>query len=85
VPEQFVPTEVPPPGAASCLIHLKDPRDDTRLDLIRSTEMTGRDGGPSHLGDYVVTPAGRYGVGAGELLRVDCGTARALGVVARGG
>jgi hypothetical protein len=84
VPEQFVPTEAPRPGAASCLVHLKDPRDETRLDLIRSTE-TGQDGGLTHLGDYTVTPAGRYGVGAGELLRVDCGTGRALGVVTRGG
>jgi hypothetical protein len=32
-------------------------------------------------GDYAVDPPGRYGVGAGELLRLDCISGRALGIV----
>ncbi len=32
------------------------------------------------LGDYRVT-AGKYGVGEGELLRVDCTTAHPIGIV----
>jgi hypothetical protein len=64
-------------------VRLNDPRNDTRLELVRSTEVAG--GSPSHIGDYVVTPAGRYGVGARELLRVDCDNARPIGVVDRAG
>jgi hypothetical protein len=85
VPERFVPVEARPAGAAGCPVHLKDPRDDTRLELIRSTEVTGQDRGPSHLGDYAVTPAGHYGVKPAELLRLDCETGGAIGVVDRAG
>lgn len=85
VPDRFVPADVHQESGPTCLVHLKDPRDDTRLELIRSAEVAGRYGGPSHLGDYAVSPAGRYGVGSGELLRVDCENGRALGVVDRQG
>jgi hypothetical protein len=34
-------------------------------------------------GDYEV-PESRYGVGAGDLLRVDCTTNRGIGIVPRG-
>lgn len=65
-------TEEPMPGSA-CRNPLVDPRHDERLILVRS--RGGR-------GDYEVA-SGRYGVGEGELLRVDCGTGRAIGVVRR--
>jgi hypothetical protein len=83
LPEQFVPVGAPA-GAARCMVHLKDPRDDTRLDLIRSAAVTDGAGSPSQLGDYAVLSAGRYGVGPNELLRVDCDSGRAIGVVDRG-
>ena len=62
----------PDPGGA-CRSPLVDPRDGTRLVLSRSSG--GR-------GDYEV-PAGRYGVGEQELLRVQCGTGRPAGAVRR--
>ena len=82
LPDEFVPVGAPA-GAGRCLVHLTDPRDDTRLELIRSTEANG-EGGPSHVGDYAVLPAGRYGVGPKDLLRIDCDRGRAIGVVDRG-
>ncbi len=48
-----------------------DPRDGTRLTLVRSLGGTG---------DYRV-PAGMYGVGAGELLRLECAAGRVVGIV----
>jgi hypothetical protein len=50
-----------------------DPRDGTTLKLIRSKD--GR-------GDYEVPP-GRYGVGEGKLLRLDCATGRIVAIVKR--
>jgi hypothetical protein len=58
---------------AVCLNPLIDPRDETRLTLVRST------GGH---GDYAPEPL-RYGVQEGELLRVDCATGQAVGIVKR--
>ena len=61
------------PGAApsgECRSPLVDPRDGTKLTLVWSS------GGH---GEYEVLP-GRYGVGNGEVLRVDCATGRALGI-----
>jgi hypothetical protein len=55
-----------------CRNPLVDPQDGARLVLVRSREGSG---------DYRVA-AGRYGVGAGELLRIDCETGRPIGVVA---
>lgn len=60
----------PGPG---CRSPLTDPRDGTTLRLARST---------SNRGDYEV-PEGRYGVRAGELLRVDCETGEVIGIVTR--
>lgn len=70
-PGQFVLTggALNPNGA--CQSPLFDPRDQTRVTLVRSDRGTG---------DYQV-PDGKYGVGPGELLRVDCTTGRAVGVV----
>ena len=77
VPDHFLvatpkgPAE--PTADGSCRNPLLDPRDETRLSLIRSAG--GR-------GDYQPNPL-RYGVTADELLRVDCGTGRAVGIVKR--
>ena len=62
----------PQPGD-TCRNLLVDPRDETRLTLIRSAN--GR-------GDYEPEPP-RYGLKEGQLLRVDCATGRAVGVVKR--
>ncbi len=58
----------PPP----CRNLLVDPRDGTQLRLVRSRG--------SDRGDYRA-PGGRYGLKAGELLRVDCRTDRTIGLV----
>lgn len=55
---------------------LVDPRDQTRIRLLRSIAV-----GSSHQGDYEV-PEGRYGVGRGEALRIECSTGQALGIAA---
>jgi hypothetical protein len=57
----------------NCYNPLIDPRDQTRLQLIRS------EGGH---GDYAVPP-GRYGVEPAFLLRVNCSTGVAIGIVKR--
>ena len=61
----------PVPG--SCKNPLIDPRDQTRIILVRSAEGRG----------YYRVPQGRYGVTSGELLLVECGTGRAMGIVKR--
>lgn len=82
LPEQFVidtsVIPVPLSPEAGCVTRLLDPRDSTRLTLVRSTRQTAS---PEFLGDYSVDPAGRYGVGAEFLLRVDCMTGRGMGIV----
>jgi hypothetical protein len=55
-----------------CVSPMVDPRDGTEVRFVFSTSY----------GDYEV-PAGRYGVGAGELLRLDCNTGRVIGLVRR--
>lgn len=62
-------------GAAACRSPLVDPRDGTRLRLVRSEKGTR--------GDYEVAGV-HYGVGDRDLLRVDCTTNRAIGIVPRG-
>ncbi|HSN55915.1 MAG TPA: hypothetical protein VLT32_14680 [Candidatus Sulfomarinibacteraceae bacterium] len=61
-----------PSGDAACSSPMVDPRDGTRLRLVRSSDGEG---------DYEVPP-GRYGVGPGESLRLDCRSGRPVGVVA---
>jgi len=73
-PTAFVTEDGTTPVEA-CRSPLIDPRDQTRLRLIRSAPMGG-----SHRGDYEVT-GGRYGVGENELLRIDCTTGEPLGIV----
>ncbi|MBP7146380.1 MAG: hypothetical protein KBD01_02460 [Acidobacteria bacterium] len=63
----------PPLPEDRCRTTLVDPRDDTQLRLVRSREGWG---------DYSVPP-GRYGVGDGFLLRVECATGIPLGIVPR--
>src|SRR5262245_30747587 len=56
-----------------CRSPMVDPRDGTKLRLVWSS------GGQ---GEYEVLP-GRYGVGSGEVLRLDCATGRVLGIATR--
>ncbi|HSK20811.1 MAG TPA: hypothetical protein VK912_16780 [Longimicrobiales bacterium] len=74
-PAQFVTEDGGPPPEDSCTSPLIDPRDQTRLRLVRSGAV-----GATQQGDYEVT-GGRYGVRPGELLRIDCSTGQALGIV----
>ena len=60
-------------AGGGCLTPLVDPRDGARLVLMRSRVDDG---------DYA-PPAGRYGVGDGELLRLRCNTGGVVGVVRR--
>lgn len=64
----------PARAGEGCRNPLVDPRDGTRLTLVRSAEGEG---------DYEA-PAGRYGLRPGHLLRVDCASGRVVGVVGRG-
>lgn len=75
-PPRFVFGSGPADAEGGCRTPMTDPRDGTSVRLVRSQ------GG--QIGDYEV-PAGRYGVGAGELLRLECGTGRVVGVVPRRG
>jgi hypothetical protein len=76
-PDYFVPDS---PDATkqlspdeSCRNPMFDPRDGSEVRLVRSSR--GR-------GDYEV-PNGRYGAGPDQLLRLECGTGRPIGVVPR--
>jgi len=65
-------TSEPAPGAG-CRNPMVDPRNGTRLTLVRSSEGQG---------DYEVPPR-QYGVGEGEVLRIDCATGRTIGIFKR--
>ena len=83
VPAQFVPDPaylLVPDTVVTCLVHLVDLRDSTRLTLAESD--AGPDPGSAR-GDYEVSPAGRYHVRPAERLRLDCRTRRAIGIVGR--
>jgi len=71
VPGKGGKTEEPAPG--SCRSPMIDPRDGTKIILERSGEGRG----------YYRVPVGRYGVHPGQLLLVECGTGRVIGVVKR--
>ena len=58
------------PGNA-CLSPMHDPRTNTEITMARAANGQA---------DYKV-PDGRYGVGSGQLLRLDCSTGRPLGIV----
>ena len=75
-PARDVPTAFTfetPASTAACQNPAVDPRDGTRLTLVRSGQ--GR-------GDYAV-PGGRYGAGPAELLRLSCATGAIVGLVPR--
>lgn len=72
VPGTFVREDGMPNLSTTCATPLMDLQDRSTLQLVR----TLRD----RQGDYRVA-AGKYGVGATELLRVDCTTARPMGIV----
>lgn len=65
-------TREPKPGEG-CHSPMVDPKDGTKLTLVRSS---------NGMGDYEV-PEGRYGVAKGQLLRLDCSNGRPMGVVKR--
>lgn len=73
-PAQFVTQDGTLPVNA-CRSPLLDPRDGTRIRLVRSGGAR-----PGEIGDYEV-PGSRYGVTTGSLLRIDCSTGQALGIV----
>lgn len=96
LPASFTPVEwAPPPAAAPgtaqperCALVLRDERDGTRLQLMRSASTAGRSQrGDTTVttygatGDYAIAPTGRYGAKPGQWLRVECGTWRGLGLV----
>jgi len=74
-----------------CLTHLIDPTNNVRLTLVRSVggdaKAAAAEAGVSTNrnpeGDFSLEPQFQYGLRAGELLRVDCATGRALGAVTR--
>lgn len=83
LPDRFA---VVTPGAkpGDCPPQLRDAGLHTTLRLQRSLLYPAADtASAAHIavGDYLVEPAGRYGEGDGEGLRVECGALRALGVV----
>lgn len=93
VPERFVPAAPPRTDGPVCSSPLLDPRNDFAVVLERSGRVqtsagsrfdpgAGADPGARLVGDYRVDE-GRYGVRDGELLRVDCGTGRPIGIVPR--
>jgi hypothetical protein len=69
-PASFSPVDT---GGKACRTPLRDPRDGAEIVLVRSA---------NGVGDYAVSE-GRYGVTPRELLRLECGTARVLGIVPR--
>ena len=73
-PPAFV-TEDGVPPVQTCNTTIIDPRDQTRLRLIRSAIIGG-----AYRGDYDA-PDGKYGVRRDELLRVDCATGETVGIV----
>jgi hypothetical protein len=72
-PAYFTPGGNDAVPEAPCRTPLRDPRDGTQIMLLRSA---------NGFGDYAVPP-GQYGVGERQLLRLECGTAKVVGVVPR--
>ncbi len=70
-PGTFVREDGSPNLTTDCLTPLLDQQDKSVIQLVRAL----RNG----LADYRV-PAGKYGVGENELLRVDCTTGRTIGI-----
>lgn len=94
LPAAFVPVDWGAAGASreGCATRLRDERDGTTLLLRRSENRreTSQQGDAvvtnyRATGDYEVLTPGRYGFSAEQWLRVNCGTWRAVGPVARAG
>lgn len=97
LPARFAIRNLSAPGSPMteatqvCAATLVDPRISAGLQLIRASQSSRTAGSHDTLvtssysgfGDYAVTPSGTYGVRARELLRVDCTSNRALGIVGR--
>lgn len=78
LPERFDAPNAGPGEPTGCTSPLRDARDGTELVMLRSSNEGGR-----LLGDYSVSPVGRYGIGEKEALRVDCRAWRPIGVLPR--
>ena len=76
-PATGLPARFVPPDAArtdgTCQSPMRDPQTGAELRFVRSAPG---------LGDYAV-PTGSYGARSGELLRIDCRTWQAVGLVPR--
>lgn len=72
-PESFIPVFATTSDNNECQSRLVDPVEQVELVLIRAL---------GEVGDYVV-PAGRYGVAADELLRIECRSGKVIGVVSK--
>lgn len=70
-PATFVREDGAPNLGTTCLNPMVDPQDKATVQLVRSRNGQG---------DYRV-PAGKYGVGGNELLRIDCTTGVPKGIV----
>lgn len=73
LPERFETPTGTSWGGNSCRNPIVDPVDGTELVLIQSQ---------AGLGDYSVED-GKYGVGRGELLRINCTTGEVVGIIKR--
>lgn len=71
VPESFQSPDGLSLDRLSCKNPMVDGRNGTKIILVRSVDGKG---------DYKV-PDEMYGVGQGELLRLDCSTGKAIGIV----
>lgn len=72
-PAYFESPAVSVPGERICKSPLTDPRDGTKISFLRASWP---------MADFEV-PSGKYGVKSTELLRVNCETGEAVGVVKR--
>lgn len=70
-PAAFVREDGLPNATTTCLTTLVDPLDKSTVQMVRSRNGQA---------DYRV-PAGKYGVGGNELLRIDCTTGVPKGIV----
>lgn len=71
VPDLFLPEEGVELDTKSCKSPMIDPRDNSKIIMVSSKNS---------MGNYEV-PVGKYGVGKGELLRLDCTNGKVLGIV----
>ena len=82
LPQAFA-VVTPPRVPGDCPPALSDPSLGTNLTLQRSVMLPAADTARGYraVGDYIVTPRGRYGDREGQGLRIDCQRLRAMGVI----